>query len=115
MAKLSTHILDATHGRPASGVVLRLYKLSDETRELITERETNSDGRTDAPLLEGELETGIYEIEFEIGVYFRAHLGLAETPFLDIVPVRFGINDPSGNYHVPLLASPYSYSTYRGS
>ncbi len=116
MGKLTTHILDATHGCPANGVTIQLYRLDDRTRLEIVNATTNSDGRTDEPLLEnGELHKGVYELEFHIGDYFRKKVELADTPFLDVVPIRFGINDADAHYHVPLLASPFSYSTYRGS
>ncbi len=116
MGKLTTHILDAAHGCPAENVTIRLYRLSGKNRELLKEITTNNDGRTDAPMLEGSnLTEGNYELEFEIGDYFRRKTELPATAFLDIIPIRFGVNDASEHYHVPLLASPYSYSTYRGS
>ncbi len=115
MGKLTTHILDATHGQPAANVSIRLFQMKGDARNLIAERVTNDDGRTDAPLLEGDLEVGVYELEFHIGAYFRTKIALSDTPFLDVVPIRFGIDDASAHYHVPLLASPFSYSTYRGS
>lgn len=118
MARLSTHVLDTMNGRPAAGVQIALYRLSDgEARSLVKEVVTNADGRTDAPLLTGdEYKTGQYELVFRIGDYFRA-LGakLPQPAFLDVVPLRFGIAEADGHYHVPLLASPWSYSTYRGS
>lgn len=113
MARLSTHVLDTAHGRPAAGMSLTLRR----GREVIRETHTNADGRTDQPLLSGEsIETGTYELVFFTAEYFKA-LGvtLTEPPFLDEVTIRFSIADPQGNYHVPLLISPYSYSTYRGS
>ena len=117
MGRLSTHVLDTVNGRPAPGVALTLERLLPEGgRERITQTQTNADGRTDEPLLSGPLQTGTYELRFQIGDYFR-DLGspLPEPAFLDIVPIRFGIADADGHYHVPLLASPWSYSTYRGS
>jgi 5-hydroxyisourate hydrolase len=118
MGRLSTHVLDTVNGRPAAGVRLTLDRLApDASRRRIAETTTNADGRTDQPLLAGDtLEPGTYELTFAIGAYFRA-LGTAlpEPAFLDIVPIRFGIADPAGHYHVPLLASPWSYATYRGS
>lgn len=115
MGRLTTHILDTTHGRPAQNVDIRLFSLGD-TRELVASATTNEDGRTSYPLLEGELMlTGTYELEFDIGDYFRAHrVELATPAFLDTVVIRFSL-DGDGDYHVPLLASPWSYSTYRGS
>lgn len=117
MGRLSTHVLDSMNGRPAAGVMVTLDRVLPEGgRERVTQATTNADGRTDEPLLTGMLETGSYELRFEVGTYF-AGLGaeLPDPAFLDIVPVRFGIADPDGNYHVPLLVSPWSYSTYRGS
>jgi 5-hydroxyisourate hydrolase len=114
---LTTHVLDTARGRPAANLQLQLFRLdpSNDRRSLLKEIRTNSDGRTDAPLLgAGELESGVYEIVFNVAEYF-AEEGLPDPPFLGRVPVRFGIADPSSHYHVPLLASPWSYSTYRGS
>ena len=115
MGRLTTHILDTVNGGPAPGVELRLYALRDE-REQVASATTDSDGRTPCPLLQDELLiTGQYELEFDIGAYFRDRgVALAEPPFLDTVVVRFSV-DGAGNYHVPLLASPWAYSTYRGS
>ncbi|HEX4767270.1 MAG TPA: hydroxyisourate hydrolase [Lichenihabitans sp.] len=115
MAHLSTHVLDTSNGRPAAGVSLTLTRLEpDGTRTRLAETHTNADGRTDRPLLSGDAFTaGTYEIEFRIGDYFRTQ-GLEPT-FLDTVPLRFGVADPATKYHVPLLVSPWSYSTYRGS
>lgn len=118
MARLSTHVLDTMNGRPAAGVKIALYRLGDgETRSLVKDVVTNADGRTDAPLLTGdEYKPGQYELVFRIGDYFRGLGATVPQPaFLDIVPLRFGIAEPDGHYHVPLLASPWSYSTYRGS
>lgn len=118
MSRLSTHVLDTVNGRPAAGVRVTLDRIEpDGTRRRIVEATTNADGRTDQPLMSGDaFQTGSYELAFAIGAYFRG-LGttLPEPAFLDIVPIRFGIADPDGHYHVPLLASPWSYSTYRGS
>lgn len=117
MGRLSTHILDTMHGGPAGGVALSLWRLEGGERQLVTRRVTNADGRTDQPLLApDEISVGTYEIVFEIGAYFRvAGVKLPDPPFLDEVPIRFAIADPAGHYHVPLLCSPWSYSTYRGS
>lgn len=117
MGRLSTHVLDTVNGRPAARVRIELYTDSGSGRTLIKSITTNADGRTDEPLLSGEaFRPGSYEIHFHLGAYFR-DLGVqtAEPPFLDIVPVRFHVAEPDGYYHVPLLASPWSYSTYRGS
>lgn len=114
MGHLSTHVLDTAAGRPAAGVAIELRRLRpDGTGERLAATVTNGDGRTDAPLLEGSaLEVGTYELLFGVGAYFA---GAEEPRFLDVVPVRFGISDPNGRYHVPLLITPWSYSTYRGS
>lgn len=111
--RLTTHVLDTARGRPAAGVTIEL-RAGDETLKTVR---TNADGRTDEPLLSGEALTAReYELLFHVGDYFAA-AGLARegAPFLDRVPVRFGIGDPDAHYHVPLLVSPWSYSTYRGS
>jgi 5-hydroxyisourate hydrolase len=108
MARLSTHVLDTARGRPAAGMRIRLYTHGNLVREVAT----NADGRTDAPLLSGDsIPAGVYELVFCVGEYY----GSQGTPFLGEVVVRFGIEDPSANYHVPLLVSPYGYTTYRGS
>ena len=115
---LTTHVLDTAHGRPGAGIALELARLAPETdnREVLKTLRTNEDGRTDTPLLEGEdLSEGIYEIVFAVGDYFAGQPEVSNPPFLDRVPVRFGISDPQAHYHVPLLVSPWSYSTYRGS
>ena len=117
MGRLSTHVLDTSHGRPARGVPVELFILEGEARRSLLATATNADGRTDAPLLSGDtFRTGTYELVFDVGSYFRS-LGTdaADPPFLDRVPVRFSIAEPDGHYHVPLLVSPWSYSTYRGS
>src|SRR5678816_3074756 len=110
-AKLSTHVLDTANGCPAQGMKLELWSLAGGKRELVKSVQTNSDGRTDAPLLSaGEMKTGEYELVFCVGDYFAAKS--SPTPgvrFLDVVPVRFGIADASASYHVPLLCSPWSY------
>jgi 5-hydroxyisourate hydrolase len=117
MAELTTHVLDTARGRPAAGVAIRLYECRDAARTLIKTIETNASGRTNGPLLAGQaLRTGVYELVFSAGAYFRAQGDmLAEPPFLDDVVIRFGVSDPTAHYHVPLLLSPYGYSTYRGS
>ncbi|WP_425319007.1 hydroxyisourate hydrolase [Zavarzinia compransoris] len=114
---MTTHILDAAHGRPAKGVTVDLYRLTGDGPRLLTTIVTNDDGRADAPILAGaDFVPGTYQLDFHIGDYFRG-LGLAlpEPAFLDLVPIRFGIADAGAHYHVPLLASPFSFSTYRGS
>lgn len=117
MGRLSTHVLDVVAGGPAANVAVELYRLAaDGSRTRITERRTNADGRTDTPLLSGDdYAPGTYELVFHIGDHFRASgAPMAEPPFLDVVPLRFTLG-PDGHYHVPLLCSPWSYSTYRGS
>jgi 5-hydroxyisourate hydrolase len=118
MGRLTTHVLDTANGRPAAGVrvALRALDSAGEGR-LIAEATTNADGRTDAPLLAGEgFKPGTYELVFDVGAYFAAaDAARADPPFLGQVPVRFGIADRDGHYHVPLLVSPWSYATYRGS
>lgn len=116
---LTTHVLDISRGRPAAGVALELFRrgAGDGAAESIARARTNADGRTDRPLLAaGELLAGGYELVFDVGAYFRAQ-GLAQNdpPFLGLVPIRFGVADPGAGYHVPLLVSPWAYSTYRGS
>ncbi|HLZ56215.1 MAG TPA: hydroxyisourate hydrolase [Ktedonosporobacter sp.] len=117
--RLTTHVLDTAQGRPAANLYIELwrYSLDGAEPQLVKTLHTNSDGRTDAPLLaDNELEVGVYELVFAVGDYFIAQEVTTTTPpFLDRVPVRFGIADPNAHYHVPLLTSPWSYSTYRGS
>ena len=113
---LTTHALDTANGKPAAGLSLQLYALKGEGQKLLKTLRTNADGRTNEPLLsDEELTVGQYEIVFDVGGYFAGKVELAEPPFLDRVPIRFGIADPEAHYHVPLLVSPWSYSTYRGS
>lgn len=114
---LTTHVLDTARGMPASGLKITLFRLEGSARTRLTEAVTNTDGRTDSPILPREaFATGQYELVFEAGAYLRAQ-GLAgkEPLFLDEIPIRFGIDDDSAHYHVPLLLSPFGYSTYRGS
>lgn len=116
MGRLTTHILDTANGRPAEGVRIELCRLDGETRVHLKDAVTNHDGRVDAPLLDGPAFTpGIYELSFHIGGYFAA--GEAHDPlrFLDVIPLRFGVRDAQAHYHVPLLVTPWSFSTYRGS
>jgi 5-hydroxyisourate hydrolase len=116
-AKLSTHVLDTAHGCAAQGMKIELWRLEADDRMLVTTAKTNADGRTDQPLLSAdEIKTGHYEIVFYAGDYFAARgTPLPKTRFFDRIPVRFGIADAGASYHVPLLCSPWSYSTYRGS
>ncbi len=113
--KLTTHILDTAQGKPGAGVKVELWRLGDKT--LIKTIVTNQDGRSDSPLLEGGLlNNETYELLFHIGDYFKTcGLDLPEPAFLNIIPIRFTICDQNAHYHVPLLVSPWSYSTYRGS
>ncbi len=115
--RLTTHVLDTAQGRPAAGVRIELYRDEAGGRHRLAEAVTNADGRCEAPLLAGAaFETGCYELVFHVGAYFRAQeVALPTPPFLDQVPLRFGMAEADGHYHVPLLISPYGYSTYRGS
>jgi 5-hydroxyisourate hydrolase len=113
MSGLTTHVLDTAHGAPAAGLAVRLLRGG----EVLVATRTNSDGRCDSPLMSGEAVTvGAYRLEFEVGAYYRM-LGMAlpDPAFLEVVAVEFGIADAGAHYHVPLLVSPFSYSTYRGS
>jgi len=118
MGRLTTHVLDTAHGCPAAGMAVTLLRLHDDGRaETLRTLVLNDDGRADGPLLEGAaFSAGPYRLLFEVAAYFRGRgLALPERPFLDRVPLDFGIADASVHYHVPLLVSPWSYSTYRGS
>jgi len=116
MGRLSTHVLDTAGGKPAAKMRLQLYWLQGDVRRLLRDTHTNDDGRTDAPLMSGALNCGTYELVFYVAEYFSAQgVALPNPPFLSTVPLRFGIAEADGNYHVPLLVSPWSYSTYRGS
>jgi 5-hydroxyisourate hydrolase len=116
---LTTHVLDTARGQPAAGVPIELWRIDPATdgRTLLATTHTNADGRTEAPLLAADaLTPGVYELVFALGAYFAARdEPSADPPFLDRVPIRFGIADSTAHYHVPLLASPWAYSTYRGS
>jgi len=115
--RLSTHVLDTHAGRPAVGVAIELYEFAGEKAHYIQSAITNADGRTDQPLIGGRpLPIGRYELRFAVGNHFRSRgIAIGDPPFLDIVPLRFSIAEPEGHYHVPLLCTPWSYSTYRGS
>ena len=117
MARLSSHVLDATHGCPAAGLRIDLYRVEPQSRRLVTTAVTDEHGRTSAPLLEDTvIPVGCYQLVFHAGDYFRSRgMRFTEPAFLDEVTVAFGIADAGGNYHVPLLLSPYGYTTYRGS
>ncbi len=117
MAHLSTHVLDTARGIPAKGLRIELHRIENDTRRRVATGVTNVDGRIAAPLISGDLlEIGVYELLFHAGDYFRgAGLQVSEPAFLDQIVVRFGVAEPGRNYHVPLLLSPFGYSTYRGS
>jgi 5-hydroxyisourate hydrolase len=114
MGKLTTHVLDTARGKPGAGVLVELFRIDGQAGTLLASAKTNRDGRTDQPLAEGDgFRKGTYQLVFHMGEYFRAH-GL-EATFVDVVPVRFGIAEAGQHYHVPLLCSPWSYTTYKGS
>ncbi len=114
---LTTHVLDTARGCPAEGIEITLYRIAGDSREKIAETVTNSDGRTDTPILpKDKFATGTYELVFHTGDYLRRNGQAGENPlFLDDVPIRFGMSEADSHYHVPLLISPFGYSTYRGS
>ena len=116
MGKLTTHVLDTANGCPGKGIALRLYKRGKKD-VLLVKAKTNADGRCEAPLLSGkDFKTGNYRLEFDVAAYFKSKgAKLAKTPFLDVIVINFGIADAGAHHHVPLLVSPYGYSTYRGS
>ena len=122
--RLTTHVLDTALGRPAAGIPVTVWRVQDDDRHRLADTVTNADGRTDAPLLDGAtfVSRATYEIVFTVGAYLqthhfarRGHGGLPDRPFLDTIPIRFGIEDADSHYHVPLLLAPHGYSTYRGS
>ena len=117
MGRLTTHVLDTAKGQPGQGITIEVCRLTGDSREHLGTTVTNSDGRCDAPILKGDaLTPGEYELVFHAGDYLRAQgVEAAEPRFLDVIPLRFGVADASQHYHVPLLLSPYGYSTYRGS
>jgi 5-hydroxyisourate hydrolase len=116
MGRLTTHVLDQAAGKPAAGLRIEVWRLDGAPRQIKTVT-TNADGRCDGPLLEGKaLTAGRYELRFHAGDYLRSSgVKLTEPAFLDVIPIQFGIADTGAHYHVPLLLSPYGYSTYRGS
>jgi len=117
MGRLTTHVLDTANGSPAAGLAIDLFSIEGERRTFVKSMVTNEDGRCDGPLLEGEqFVAGSYELVFYVGDYFKPRGEAGPRPaFLDQVPVRFGIAEPGAHYHVPLLVSPFGYTTYRGS
>ncbi|CAN5406168.1 hydroxyisourate hydrolase [soil metagenome] len=117
MARLSTHVLDTRSGTPAAGMRVVLERIDDGLAVVLRDLHTNADGRTTLPLMSGEaLQTGRYRLSFDVADYFRSvGVDLPDPPFLDVVTLAFGIADEQGHYHVPLLVSPWAYSTYRGS
>lgn len=114
---LTTHVLDTARGTPAAGLTIQLYRLEEGDRIELATMVTNADGRTDSPILpQASFANGTYELVFEAGRYLTNTGTPPENPrFLDIIPIRFGISDDTAHYHVPLLLSPFGYSTYRGS
>jgi hydroxyisourate hydrolase len=117
MARISTHVLDTSLGAPAQGMAVELHLVKGPERRLMAAVVTNDDGRTEGPLVSADaLETGVYELSFHAADYFHSQ-GMTQPvpPFLGVIVIRVGIADPFGNYHVPLLLSPFAYSTYRGS
>ncbi|KWT99466.1 hydroxyisourate hydrolase [Vibrio toranzoniae] len=117
MGRLTTHVLDTTHGLPGAEIKVELYKVNEDSTEKLATVLTNSDGRTDTPILAGnEFRPGKYQLVFYVADYYKNKgVELDGVPFLDDVVIRFGLDDPDAHYHVPLLVSPYSFSTYRGS
>ena len=117
MGRLTTHVLDLVRGAPASGMTIELASIGPSGRKVIAQTATNRDGRCDAPLIEGEaFRSGVWQLEFHVAKYFAAQgVALPDPPFLDVVLVRFGVSNPGEHHHVPLLVTPWAYSTYRGS
>ncbi len=116
MGRLTTHVLDTAAGKPAAGVNVEVYRVGD-SHEKVATGTTNADGRVDSPLLEGAAFTpGVYEMQFHAGEYMRRHgVATVEPAFLDVIPIRFSVSAADQHFHVPLLLSPFGYSTYRGS
>lgn len=117
MGRLTTHVLDTMNGCPAAGMAVALWRLGPEGPVCLSRLQLNADGRADAPLLQdGSMQPGAYRLVFDVAAYFRGRgVALPDPPFLDAVPLDFGLADPQAHYHVPLLVSPWAYSTYRGS
>jgi len=116
MTKLTTHVLDIYSGKPGKGIKVDLYYLQNDKKEKVNSIILNNDGRADKPLVEGSnFKEGKYEMIFFVGDYFKKITNTSSTPFLDDVVIKFGISNTKEHYHVPLLVSPWSYSTYRGS
>lgn len=117
MGRLTTHVLDTASGKPAAGVKIEFSMLDGASWKLVKSLVTNADGRTDEPLMTGDaMRSGQFQLLFYVGDYFRQRgVALANPPFIDRIPLHFGIADTNAHYHVPLLASPWAYSTYRGS
>ncbi len=117
MGRITTHVLDTAHGKPGQDIAVQLYRIDSGQRLELRAARTNADGRCDQPLLEGDaMQAGIYEIDFDVGSYFgRLGVQLPEPAFLGRVTLRFGVSDAAQHYHVPLVVTPWSYSTYRGS
>jgi len=116
MGQLTTHVLDTARGVPAGGVLVEAHLVRASERMPVGSETTNAQGRTDTPLASGgQFERGLYELTFHVGDYFRrAGVPISDPPFLDRVVIRIGVADPAAGYHVPLLISPYGYTTYRG-
>lgn len=116
MGRLTTHVLDTAAGKPAKQMKISLFLIHDEQRKLLRQTATNDDGRCSEPLLDGTaFKKGTYELVFQVNEYFSGSPSASNPPFLSEVPIRFSIADETAHYHVPLLVSPWSYSTYRGS
>ena len=116
MTKLTTHVLDIYRGKPGSGIAVELFSVNNNEKKKINSVKLNSDGRSEKPLVEGEnFKEGKYELIFYVGDYFKKINNTDNIPFLDDVVIKFGISNPKEHYHIPLLVSPWSYSTYRGS
>ncbi len=117
MGRLTTHVVDMAHGRPAAGMTVELAKIDGDSRHVVTRETTNAQGRCDKPLLDGDdFRTGVWELSFHVAKYYSARdVPLTDPPFLDVVTIRFGVADAEQHYHVPLLVTPWSHSTYRGS
>lgn len=116
MGKLTTHVLDTANGRPAAGIRITCFRVDGQSLVELAVAETNADGRCDTPLLEGaQFQGGVYQLHFEAGSYFDRISPSPEPRFVDVAVLRFGIADAGQHFHVPLLVSPFSYSTYRGS